>query len=155
VRKGAVGSNWVEEGRRRSSTWSGRPAAVWTAAAPFQWVGAVVEGPGSTGELRGTRSWGWLGSRESGGRGSAAAYGGAAAMAWAAAFQGAGSGGRARFGVERRGEEREREVARQNGEKRAAEGSSAGEELRAGALAWAAAHRVAVVAECQHSSMAQ
>jgi len=126
-----VGSIWVEEGRRRSSTWSGRPAAVWTAAAPFQWVGAVVEGPGSTGELRGTRSRGWLGSRESGGRGSAAAYGGAAAMAWAAAFQGAGSGGRARFGVERRGEEREREVARQNGEKRAAEGSSAGEELRA------------------------
>ena len=52
-------------------------------------------------------------------------------MAGAAAFQGAGSGGRARFGVERRGEEREREVARQNGEKRAAEGSSAGEELRA------------------------
>ena len=44
---------------------------------------------------------------------------------------GAGSGGRARFGLERRGEEREREVARQNGEKRAAEGSSAGEELRA------------------------
>ena len=75
-----MGSIWVEEGRRRSSTWSGRPAAVWTAAAPFQWVGAVVEGPGSTGELRGTRSRGWLGSRESGGRGSAAAYGGAAAM---------------------------------------------------------------------------
>ena len=79
----------------------------------------------------------------------------AAAMAWAAAFHGAGSGGRARFGVERRGEEQEREVARQNGEKRAAEGSSAGEELRAGALAWAAARRVAVVAECQHSSVAQ
>jgi hypothetical protein len=76
-----VGSIWVEEGRRRSSTWSRRPAAVWTAAAPFQWVGAVVEGPGSTGELRGTRSRGWLGSRESGGRGSAAAYGGAATMA--------------------------------------------------------------------------
>jgi hypothetical protein len=57
--------------------------------------------------------------------------------------------------VERRGEEREREVARQNGEKRAAEGSSAGEELRAGALAWAAACRVVVVAECWHSSMAQ
>ena len=131
VRKGSVGSIWVEEGRRRSSTWSGRPAAVWTAAAPFQWVGAVVEGSGSTSERRGTRFRGWLGSRESGGRGSAAAYGGAAAMAWAAAFQGAGSGGRARFGVERRGEEREREVARQNGEKRAAEGSSAGEELRA------------------------
>jgi len=131
VRKGAVGSIWVEEGRRRSSTWSGRPAAVWTAAAPFQWVGAVVEGSGSTSELRGTRFRRWLRSRESGGRGSAAAYGGAAAMAWAAAFQGAGSGGRARFGVERRGEEREREVARQNGEKRAAEGSSAGEELRA------------------------
>ena len=84
-----MGSIWVEEGRRRSSTWSGRPAAVWTAAAPFQWVGAVVEGPGSTGELRGTRSRGWLGSRESGGRGSAAAYGGAAAMA--------GSGRRAAF----------------------------------------------------------
>ena len=83
VRKGAVGSIWVEEGRRRSSTWSGRPAAVWTAAAPFQWVGAVVEGPGSTGELRGTRSRGWLGSRESGGRGSAAAYGGAAASSGA------------------------------------------------------------------------
>ena len=107
-----MGSIWVEEGRRRSSTWSGRPAAVWTAAAPFQWVGAVVEGPGSTGELRGTRSRGWLGSRESGGRGSAAAYGGAAAMAWAAAFQGAGSGVGAWFGVEWRGEELEREVAK-------------------------------------------
>jgi hypothetical protein len=45
-------------------------------AVPVGW--AVVEGPGSTGELRGTRSRGWLGSRESGGRGSAAAYGGAA-----------------------------------------------------------------------------
>jgi len=45
-------------------------------------------------------------------------------MAWAAAFQGAGSGGGARFGVERKGEERERGVAKQNGEERAAEGSS-------------------------------
>jgi len=89
VRKGAVGSIWVEEGRRRSSTWSGRPAAVWTAAAPFQWVGAVVEGSGSTSELRGTHFRRWLGSREGGGRGSAAAYGGAAAMA--------GSGRRAAF----------------------------------------------------------
>ena len=41
----------------------------------------------------------------------------AAAMAWAAAFQGAGSGVGARFGVERRGEEREREVAKGNGER--------------------------------------
>ena len=81
MRKGAVGSNWVEEGRRRSSTWSGRPAAVWTAAAPFQWVGAVVEGSGSTSELRGTRFRRWLGSREGEGRGSAAAYGGAVTMA--------------------------------------------------------------------------
>ena len=86
MRKGAVGSNWVEEGRRRSSTWSRRPAAVWTAAAPFQWVGAVVEGSGSTSERRGTRFRRWLGSREGGGRGSAAAYGGAAAMAPAGGF---------------------------------------------------------------------
>jgi len=76
-------------------------------------------------------------------------------MAWAAVFQGGGRGGGARFGRERGGEEREREVAKQNREERAAEGSSAGEELRAGALAWAAARRVAVVAECQHSSVAQ
>ena len=49
----------------------------------------------------------------------------AAAMAWAVAFQGAGSGGGAWFGVERKGKERECEVAKQNGEERAAEGSSA------------------------------
>jgi len=96
-----------------------------------------------------------LEARKGGEGGSAVRGCSAVAMAWAAAFQGAGSGGGARFGVERRGKEREREVAKQNGEERAAEGSSAGEELRAGALAWAAAHRVAVVAECQHSSMAQ
>jgi len=45
-------------------------------------------------------------------------------MAWAATFQDAGSGVGAWFGVERRGEERERGVAKQKGEERAAEGSS-------------------------------
>ena len=51
-----------------------------------------------------------------GGEGGSAVRGcSAAAMAWAAAFQGAGSGGVARFGMERGGEEREREVAKGNG----------------------------------------
>ena len=94
-------------------------------------------------------------ARKGGEGGSAVRWCSAAAMAWAAEFQGAGSGGGARLGVERRGKGRERGVAMQDGEERAAEGSSAGEELRAGALAWAAARRVAVVAERQHSSVAQ
>ena len=100
----------------------------------------------STNGRWGSHSRAPLGRREAEDRGSA--------VRWcSAAFQGAGSGGGARFGVERKGKEREREVAKQNGEERAAEESSAGEELRAGALAWAAARRVAIVAECQHSSM--
>ena len=94
-------------------------------------------------------------ARKGGGGGSAMGWSSAAAMVAAAAFQGAGRGVGAWVGVEWRGEERERGVAKQNGEERAAEGSSAGEELRAGALAWAAACRVVVVAECWHSSMAQ
>ena len=83
-----------------------------------------MEGPGSTSELRGTRFRRWLGSREGGGGGSAWRPWAAATMAWAAAFQDAGSGVGAWFGVERRGEERERGVAKQKGEERAAEGSS-------------------------------
>ena len=60
-----------------------------------------------------------------GGEGGSAVRGcSAAAMAWVAAFQGAGSRGGARFGVERKEEERERGVAKQKGEERAAEGSS-------------------------------
>ena len=114
-----------------------------------------MSGPGSFTESGRSYLVGPLEARKGGEGGSAVRGCSAAAMAWAAAFRGARSGGGARFGMERGGEEREREVARQNGEKRAAEGSSAGEELRAGALAWAVARRVAVVAECQHSSVAQ
>jgi hypothetical protein len=72
----------------------------------------------STNRRWGSRFRALLGRREAEDRGSA--------VRWcSAAFQGAGSGGGARFGVERRGEERERGVAKQNGEERAAEGSSA------------------------------
>ena len=54
-------------------------------------------------------------ARKGGEGGSAVRWCSAAAMAWAAAFQGAGSRGGAQFGVEQKGKEREREVAKQNG----------------------------------------
>jgi hypothetical protein len=53
-----------------------------------------------------------LEARKGGDLGSAVRWCSAAAMAWAAAFQDAGSGVGAWFGVERRGEEPEREVAK-------------------------------------------
>jgi len=53
-----------------------------------------------------------LEARKGGAGGSAVRWCSAAAMAWAAAFQGAGRGVGAWFGVEWRGEELEREVAK-------------------------------------------
>ena len=100
-------------------------------AAALRRSGAEASGSGSFTEASRSYLGVPLEARKGGEGGSAVRWGSAAAMAWAAAFQGAGSGGGAWFGVERRGEERERGVAKQNREERAAEGSSAGEELRA------------------------
>ena len=94
-------------------------------AAALRRSGAEASGSGSFTEASRSYLGGPLEARKGGEGGFAVRWCSAAAMAWAAAFQGQGSGGGARFGVERKGEEREHGVAKQNGEERAVEGSSA------------------------------
>ena len=81
-------------------------------AAVLRWPGGVVEESGSFTAARRSYLGGPLEARKGVEGGSALRGCSAAAMAWPAAFQGAGSGVGAWFGVEWRGEELEREVAK-------------------------------------------
>jgi len=74
-----------EEVRGGGSTGAGGRRRLFTAEAALRRVGAVVSGIGRISEPRGTRSRGWLGSREDRG-------GGSAWRPWAAALM-AGDGG--------------------------------------------------------------